>query len=403
MRERVSDGKDQGIARLTLVLGAVMATGPLAVDMYLPALPTLAFEYAVDSAQVQHTLSAYLLGLAVGQLAFGPLADRFGRKRPLLLGLALYALASVGCALSASIDNLVLMRLVQALGGSSGMVVIRAIIRDRFDALQSARVLSLMMLVMGAAPILAPLAGGWILVSSSWHYIFWFLALFAGFCIALVVWFLDESHVAEKRSASLGHALAGFLPVARDARFVGPTLAFVFAFGAFFAYLAAAPFVFIGFFGVPAAHFGLYFGAGALGFIAVSQLNRRLVLHHGPRRVLGWGVRLLAAAAVVLALCASTGAGGFIGVLAPIYVAVSSLGLIASNASAIAMAPFGSNAGGAASLLGASQSLVGVMTSAAVGWIAANGAIPMAVIVLACAAVSLASYQFLVLPRRSSA
>ena len=389
----------EGVGRLTLVLGAVMATGPLAVDMYLPALPTLATEYAADPARVQHTVSAYLLGLAAGQLAFGPLADRFGRKLPMLLGLGLFAAASAGCALSASIDNFVLLRLMQALGGSSGMVVIRAIIRDRFDALHSARVLSRMMLVMGAAPILAPLAGGWILVTSSWHYIFWFLAAFAGFCIILVWFFLEESHSPEKRSPSLGHALAGFLPVARDARFIGPTLVFVFAFGAFFAYLASAPFVFIEHFGVRPEHFGWYFGAGALGFISLSQLNRRLVLKHGPRRVLGWGVRTLAAAAVLLLVCALTGTAGFIGVLAPIYIAVGSLGLIASNASAIAMAPFGSSAGGAASLLGASQSLVGVIASAAVGGIGAAGAIPMAVVVFACAAVSLASYQLIVLQR----
>ncbi len=401
MRERVSSGVSEGIARLTLVLGAVMATGPLAVDMYLPALPTLATEYAVDPSRVQHTISAYLFGLAAGQLAFGPLADRFGRKRPLLIGLALYALASAGCALSASIDSFVFMRVAQALGGASGMVVIRAIIRDRFDALQSARVLSRMMLVMGAAPILAPLAGGWILVTSSWRAIFWFLTFFAGLCIALVLRFLDETHAAERRSVSLGHALAGFLPVARDVRFAGPTLVFIFAFGAFFGYLAAAPFVFIGHFGVPAEHFGWFFGAGALGFITMSQLNRRLVLHHGPRRVLGWGVRVLVSAAAVLLLCALTGAGGLIGVLVPIYVAVGSLGLIASNASAIAMAPFGSAAGGAASLLGAGQSLLGVLSSAAVGWIPGKGAIPMSTVVVACAAVSFLSYQFLVLPQRS--
>jgi DHA1 family bicyclomycin/chloramphenicol resistance-like MFS transporter len=396
VRERVAAPGTAGIARLTLVLGAVMATGPLAVDMYLPALPTLAVEYAVDPARVQHTLSAYLLGLALGQLFFGPVADRYGRKGPLLFGLALYLLASVGCAVAGSIDSFVLLRFAQALGGSSGMVVIRAVIRDRFDALQSARVLSLMMLVMGGAPILAPLGGGWILYHGSWHWIFWFLAAFAALCIFLVWAYLEESHASHNRSASLGRALASFVPVARDVRFFGPTLVFVFAFGAFFAYLAAAPFVFIQLFGVQPHNFGIYFGAGALGFITVSQVNRRLVLRHGPRRVLGWGVRLLALAALTLLIFALTGAGGFLGVLLPIYAVVGSLGLIASNSSAVAMAPFGSTAGSAASLLGASQALFGMLTSAVVGAIPARGAIPMATMVALCAGLSFASYAWLV-------
>src|SRR5690348_11589489 len=184
-----------------------MAIGPLAIDMYLPALPTLAAEFNVDAPRVQHTLSAYLLGLAVGQLAFGPIADRYGRKPPLLGGLAVFTAASIGCVLAGTIEHFVLARFAQALGGASGMVVIRAVIRDRFDEIQSARVLSLMMLVMGAAPILAPLAGGWLLVNGSWHWIFAFLVAYTVLCIALVALFLEESHPVHKRSATIRRAL----------------------------------------------------------------------------------------------------------------------------------------------------------------------------------------------------
>ncbi len=393
----------EGIARLTLVLGAVMATGPLALDMYLPALPTLEAEFAASTARVQHTVSAYLFGMGLGQLAFGPLTDRFGRKRPLLVGLGIFALASAGCALAHSIDSFVLLRFAQALGGSAGMVVIRAVIRDRFDALQSAHVLSLMMLVMGVAPILAPLAGGWLLVSGSWHWIFFVLAAYALFCVAVVFLFLEESHPPDARAPSVGRALAGILPLTRDRRFLGPTLVFIAAFGAFFAYLAAAPFVFIRFFSVPADRFGWYFGANALGFITVSQLNRRLLAGRGPRRVLGWGVCLLGVAALLLLACALTGIAGFAGVFGALFLAVASLGLIASNASAVTLAPFGDRAGGASSLLGASQALTGVVASAAVGWIHARGAVPMAVVVAACAAISFASYALLVKTERASA
>ena len=393
MRERLNQNS---IARLTLVLGAIMALGPLALDMYLPALPMLQVEFTASAARVQHTVSAYLLGMAIGQLAMGPLTDRFGRKPPLIAGLSLFVMASLGCALAHGIGGFVALRFVQALGGASIMVVVRAVIRDRFDAIQSARVLSLMMLVMGAAPILAPLAGGWLLEAASWHWIFWLLAAYALFCIATALLFLEESHPAHARSGSIGGALAAMLPLARHRLFVGPALVFMSSFGAFFAYLAAAPFVFIQYFGIPAGRFGLYFGANALGFILVSQINRRLVSGRGPRRVLGWGVGILATAAVLLAVSALTGAGGFDAVFGLLFFIVASLGLIASNVSAVAMAPFGDRAGGAASLLGFGQALTGVAGSAALGWIPAQGAVPMASVVALCAGVALASYLSLV-------
>ena len=374
-----------------------MALGPLALDMYLPALPLLATEFTASPARIQHTVSAYLFGMAIGQLAMGPLTDRFGRKPPLIGGLSLFVLASIGCALADDIDGFVLLRFVQALGGASIMVVVRAVIRDRFDAIQSARVLSLMMLVMGAAPILAPLAGGWLLVAASWHWIFWLLAAYALFCIATAFFFLDESHPADARMGSIGGALAGMLPLTRDRRFIGPALVFMFSFGAFFAYLAAAPFVFIQYFGIPADRFGVYFGVNAFGFILVSQMNRRLVSGRGPRKVLGWGVSILAAAALLLLACALTGGvGGFAAVFGLLFFVVASLGLIASNVSAVAMAPFGDRAGGAASLLGFGQALTGVAGSAALGWIPAQGAVPMASVVALCAGVALASYLSLV-------
>jgi DHA1 family bicyclomycin/chloramphenicol resistance-like MFS transporter len=379
-----------------------MAIGPLAIDMYLPALPTLASEFSVSAARVQHTLSAYLLGLAVGQLAFGPIADRYGRKPPLVGGLVVFTAASIGCVLAGTIGHFVLARFAQALGGASGMVVIRAVIRDRFDEIQSARVLSLMMLVMGAAPILAPLAGGWLLVNGSWHWIFAFLVAYTVLCIGLVAAYLEESHPVHRRTATLVRALVAALPLFGDRRFFGPVIVFIAPFGAFFAYLAAAPFVYIQYFGVPAEQFGWYFGAGAASFITVSQVNRRMVLRHGVRRVLGWGVYGLAAAATLLLACAVTGLFGFWGIFIPIFLMVGSIGFIASNATSVAMAPFAERAGAASSLLGATQSAFGVAASAAVGWIPGRPPVPMASIMFACAATSFLAYALLVRAQRST-
>jgi len=373
-----------------------MAIGPLAVDMYLPAMPTLQREFAVDASRVQHTLSAYLLGLAIGQLGFGPIADRFGRKAPLVGGLVIFALASAGCVVAGSIGQFVLLRFAQALGGASGMVVIRAVIRDRFDEMQSARVLSLMMLVMGAAPILAPLGGGWILITGSWHWIFGFLTAFATMCIVLVLVFLEESHPVHRRSATLFRALAAAAPLFRDRRFIGPVIVFIAPFGAFFAYLAAAPFVYIQYFGIPAGQFGWYFGAGAASFITMSQVNRRMVARHGVRRVLGWGVYGLAGGATVLLILGSTGLAGFWGVFFPIFFMIGSVGFIASNATSVAMAPFGERAGVASSLLGSAQSAFGVLTSVGVGALGSHGPVPMAVVMFVCSATSFLAYVLLV-------
>jgi DHA1 family bicyclomycin/chloramphenicol resistance-like MFS transporter len=186
--------------------------------------------------------------------------------------------------------------------------------------------------------------------------------------------------------------MAGALPLLVDRRFFGPMIVFIAPFGGFFAYLAAAPFVYIQYFGVPAEQFGWYFGAGAASFITISQLNRRLVSRHGTRRVLGWGVWGVAGGAAVLLGCALSGAFGFYGVFVPIFVIIGSIGLIASNGASIAMAPFGERAGVASSLLGSTQSAFGVLASAAVGWIGGRGAVPMAIVMFACAAISFVGY-----------
>jgi DHA1 family bicyclomycin/chloramphenicol resistance-like MFS transporter len=207
---------------------------------------------------------------------------------------------------------------------------------------------------------------------------------------------LEETHPVHRRSPSLLGALRGALPLFKDRRFLGPVIVFIAPFGAFFAYLAASPFVYIQYFGIAPENFGWYFGAGAASFISVSQVNRRLVARHGPRRVLGWGVSGLAAFGALLFIFSITHTLGFWGIFVPIFLMIGSIGLIASNATSVAMAPFGERAGVASSLLGSMQSAFGVLASAVVGWIGSHGPVPMATVMFACAAASFITYAALV-------
>lgn len=371
--------------RLALVLGSVTALGPLSIDMYLPGLPTLEVDLAASHGSVQNTLAAYFLGMAIGQLFYGPLSDRSGRKLPLAAGLILYLLASAGCALASSVESLIALRFVQALGGCAGMVIARAAIRDLYVGAEAARMFSAMVLVMGLAPILAPLAGGYVLVHGGWRMIFWLLVGFGALALAATLAALPETlALATRRTGSLGDALSRMGGVARDARFLAPAMLLALPFAAVFAYISCAPFVLIQYFGVRAETFGWFFGANALGLIAGSQLNARLLRRATSAVILRWAIRVQAGMALVLFAVATSGAGGLAGVVAPLFFVVASIGFIAPNASAITMTPFGADAGTASALLGTGQALAGALASAAVGFIPGAGALPMAAVIVAC-------------------
>lgn len=371
--------------RLALVLGSVTALGPLSIDMYLPSLPTLEAELAASPASVQHTLAAYFFGMALGQLFYGPLSDRLGRKLPLAAGLGIFLLASVGCALAWSVQSLIALRFVQALGGCAGMVIARATIRDLYVGADAARMFSAMVLVMGLAPILAPLAGGYVLVHGGWRTIFWVLAAFGTVALVATLAALPETlERSTRRMGSLGDALARIRSVARDARFLVPGMLLALPFAAVFAYISSAPFVLIQYFGVRVEAFGWFFGANALGLIAGSQMNSRLLRRARSAVILRRAIRLQTVMALVLLATATTGAGGLPGVVLPLFFVVASIGFIAPNASAIAMTPFGADAGTASALLGTCQALAGVVATVAVGFMPGSGAVPMAAVIAAC-------------------
>lgn len=371
--------------KLILILGSLSALGPLSIDMYLPAFPALAESLGTSVASVQLTLATYLAGLAFGQIVYGPLSDRFGRRVPLMAGLGLYAAASLACALAPSLPLLAIARFVQALGGCAGMVVSRAVVRDRFGPADSARIYSSLMLVMGAAPILAPLIGAQVLLFAGWRAIFGVLFLASAAVVTNIALSLPESLPVHARNRRGPRELAGdFAEALRNRRFVRLSVAGGTIQGAMFAYISGSPFVFIELFGIPADQFGWIFGLNALGLIASSQINRVLVPKFGPERILRAASLGAATAFGVLAAAAAFGGSPLL-MLAAIFCGLSTIGFVLPNATALAMAPWERKAGVASATLGTLQSTCGALAAAAVGVLANGTAMPMAGVMFVCA------------------
>ena len=385
--------------RWVLMLGTIIAIGPMTIDMYLPALPTLQAYFGVDTAAVQFTLSIYFIGLACGQLMYGPIADRFGRRRPLLVGLGLYTVASALCAFAPTIEVLSASRLLQALGGCSGMVITRAMVRDRFDPTDTARIYASLVLVMGVAPILAPLVGGQLLGLSGWRSIFVALAVFGMACWTIAYTGLRETLVERSAPIRIGRVLRGYARLLMHRRFMGYALATGLSSAGMFSYISGAPFVFIEVFDVPVRHFGLLFGANAAGFVVVSQLNGWFLDRWSPDRVLRWGLRAYVGCGLLMVICALTGIGGLVGVALPLFLCVGSLGLIFPNATAMAMEPFGTQAGLAAAGMGTLQFAAAAVGGSAVGQLHDGTALPMTAVVTACAALAATLLRVLAPPR----
>ena len=390
-------------ARFVGILGAVTALVPLSIDMYLPALPALEREFAADPAAVQLTLGAVFVGLAVGQAVYGPVTDRLGRKLPLYAGLVGYVLASAGCALAPGIGPLVACRFIQALAGCAGLVVPRAMVRDRFDPQATARVFSRLLLVMGAAPILAPLVGGYVLAWLGWRAIFWGLAGMGLGCLGAVALGLPETRPAAARpSGVFGPALRGYARLLADRHYLGHALGGGLASAGMFAYISGSPFVLIQVYGVPAEAYGWVFGANALGLIAASQLNRRLLVAWRAEQVLARALAATALVGLALLLVALTGAGGLPGLLLPLFGSVASLGFTQPNALAGAMAGHPERAGSAAALYGTLQFVAATVAGALVGRLHDGTAVPMAAVIAGCGVLAFACHRALVARRSAS-
>lgn len=372
---------------LLIFMGALQAFAPLSIDMYLPSLPLLERVFSATTAQVQLTLATFFVGYALGQSLYGPITDRFGRKPPLYFSLALFVLSSLACAASRSTGELAFFRLLQAIGACGGAVISRAMVRDLFPADQMRRVFSILMLVMGVSPVAAPVLGGYILLWAGWKTIFIVQASLASACLIGIHFRLPESLRRDDfRPLHASHILSSYKRLFADRTFLGASLVSGFSSAGMFAYIASAPFVFIGIYKVPPERFGYLFGAIAAGVITASQVNGRM-LHGVPLwRVLRTANLVQLAAGLFLLWAALAQKGGLLGVFFPVFLYVSSCGFVFPNGSAIAMMRHGKIAGMASALLGTNQFTLAAIATIVLGTMEITTALPMAIVIASCAA-----------------
>lgn len=380
---------------LVLILGALTAFNSMSIDMYLPAFPQIAQDLAVPLGTVQLSVSAFLFGSAFGQLFYGPVADRWGRKRPLLFGLGIYIISTIACALVRSGEGLLFWRVVMALGGGASIVISRAIVRDLYDTAEAAKMFSLLMLVMGAAPILAPLAGGQLLLITGWRGIFGFLGVFGILSfVASLVW-LPESLPIEKRiQRSLVEMVTGYGSLFKHRQYMLYSLALGAIAGFNFSYIAGAPQLFIELHGISPQHFGIIFGLNAFGLIGASQVNRKLLHRYSSEQILSVTFTVNLLGAFLLTASTMTSIGGFPVQLVLLFICLCTTGLLYPNVTALALAPFATSAGTASALLGTIQYALGAMAGVFVGMFHNGTGLPMILTMTCCAVVGSIAIMF---------
>lgn len=373
------------IARLTVILASLSAFAPFATDMYLASFPLLAKSFDTDLGTVQLGLSVFFLGLALGQLFYGPLIDRFGRKPPLLAGIVLFVATSLLIAVAPSIESFIALRFLQAVGGCAGMIASRAIIADLFPEQEAARVLSLIMLVMGLAPIVAPILGGYVIAIAGWQAVFIFLALFGIACLLAVQWGLSETlPIHHRRSEHPVRVLNTWWRLLTTRDFIVPTLTGGLALAAMFAFISGSPSVYMELHGVSQEHYGWLFGINAVGMILAAQLNRVLLSRIGLRVILTMSLAVMVSAAVALVVLPTTASLALLVTL--LFVCLANMPLIGANATVLAMTASGLHRGGGSSIIGVLQFGLASLVSAAVGLLHNGTALPMTGAILACAA-----------------
>jgi len=369
--------------RMIAVLGALVALGPLTIDMYLPALPKIADDLSVSSSVAQLTLTGTLAGLALGQLIVGPLSDSLGRRRPLMAGIVLHMLASLVCLFAPNIAVLGVARGLQGMGAAAAMVVAIAVVGDLYADSVAATVMSRLMLVLGVAPVVAPSLGAAVLLKASWHWVFAALVVLAGGLLLLAALALPETLPAShRRPLKVRSIAATYVEVIRDVRFVMLVLVAALAMSGLFAYIAGASFVLQGHYGLDQQAFALVFGAGAVALIGATQFNVVLLRRFAPQSIVVWALVAASLAGVVFVGLSYEHIGGLPGFVLPIWAILAAMGLVIPNAPAVALSRHPDAAGTAAALLGAAQFGLGATVAPLVG-VLGNNEIALALVMTA--------------------
>jgi len=364
---------------LILMLGALNTISPISIDMYLPGFPAIANDLHTGIGNVALSVSTYFLGFAAGQLMYGPLLDRFGRKRPLYIGLSLYILASLGCIAFNSINSLLLFRFLQALTGCVAAVAALAMVRDFFPVRESAKIISLLVLILGVSPLLAPTIGSFIITSLGWHWVFVLLALIVLIMLLVVIFLLPEGHQPDPSiSLKPKPIIKGFKEVLQKRQFYVYALAGTFSFAGLFVYVAGSPAIFMDEFHVSAKLYGGIFALLSVGFIGGSQLNHVLSRHWTSKEIFKIALIIQVCGAIIFFIGAYNGWYGLFATIVCLFIVLSCAGLTYPNAAAIALAPFSKNAGTASALLGFIQLGIGGLISSGAGILPFKGSVATA-------------------------
>jgi len=380
----------KNLLQTALVLGLLSAIGPFAIDMYLPALPSIGSSLNASAGAVQMSLMAFFIALGLGQVVYGPASDMYGRKLPLYVGLVMFAVGSVGCALAPDIHTLVLWRAVQGLGACAGMVVPRAVVRDLHTGEEAASLTALLTLVFSVSPILAPLFGSFLIEWSGWRAVFWAVTVAAMLAMGLLFTGLEETRSTESRlSSSIGSALRGYGVLLRDGHFIGLVLIGAFGISAFFSYLANSSFVLIDHYGLTPREYSYAFGANAASFIGMSQLTGRMIKRFGMVPLVRLAVGGYAGTMLLLLVLHLAGLHSLALMLGLLFVGFGFLGLVLPTSAVLALDEHGEIAGTASALMGTLQFMVGAAVMACVGAFVDGTARPMLVGIAASAALTL--------------
>jgi len=368
----------QNFLRTALILGLLQAIGPFAIDMYLPALPSIGQSLNASMSAVQASLMAFFISLGIGQIIYGPVSDMMGRKVPLYFGLGLFAVGSIGCALAPDIHTLVILRFIQGLGACAGMVIPRAIVRDLHTGNDAARLMSLLMLVFSVSPILAPLTGSLLIEAWGWRSVFWAVTVAAGLGVLLMATSLTETRQASQRvDSSFGSAIQAYRTLLKDRYYMG--LVFMGAFGvsAFFAYLANSSFVLIDHYGLTPRQYSIAFAANAASFIGASQFTAKLGKSIGLVRVVKMAVLGFVSIMTLLLVVQLAGFTQLWLMLALLFIGYGFLGLVVPTSAVLALDAHGAIAGTASALMGTTQFVTGAIVMAVVGQFLDGTALPM--------------------------